>query len=234
MQIKKEIKRINKNRIIILLPFWSDEKMKEKIGEYTFDSVKGYIPKNFGYIYYQYSEDLINPNPELTRKYFNKLISEILNDIKKIQNKERGKEFYIFAQSLGGLFAMIIADKIDIKKVSLICPGDNLAECFWSGVATKSIKQKMQKSGIKKNELKKIWLKISPDFYFKKRSKKTKFYIELSKKDNVIPYKNGRNLIKLLKKEGINFDINEISLSHEFALMEEGPFFRKPLDFLIN
>jgi hypothetical protein len=234
MQTKKETKRINKNKIIVLLPFWSDEKIKEKIGEYTFDSVKEYIPQDFGYIYYKYSEDLINSDPRLTRKYFNKLISEISSDIKKIQGKKNKKEFYIFAQSLGGLFAMIISDKVNIKKISLICPGDNLAECFWNGVATQKIKQKMKENGIKKDELKKIWLKISPDYYFKNKSKKTKFYIELSKKDKVIPYKNGNNLVRLLKERRINFEINKNALSHEIALMEEGPLFRRPLNFLLN
>lgn len=234
MEIKKESKRINKNRIIILLPFWSDEKIKEKIGEYTFDLVKEHIPNDFGYIYYEYSEDLLNSSPLLTRKYFNKLISEIFTDIKNIQGKQKKKEFYIFAQSLGGLFAMIISDMIEIKKVSLVCPGDNLAECFWNGTATQKIKQEMQRGGITRDELKKVWQKISPDFYFKNKSKNTKFYLELSKKDKIIPSKNGKNLIKLLKKNKIDFKVNEITLSHEAALMEEGPLFRKPLDFLIK
>ena len=208
--------------------------IKEKIGEYTFDSIKAYIPNDFGYVHYFFSVDLINPNPILTRKYFNQLISDIYKDIKKIQNKQKKKEFYIFAQSLGGLFAMIISDNIEIKKVSLICPGDNLADCFWNGTATREIRIKMQKSGIKKEELKKVWLKISPDYYFKNKSKKTKFYIELSKNDKVIPYKNGKNLIRILKNKKINLEINEIGLPHELALMEEGPFFRKSLDFLVN
>ena len=234
MWIKKETKRISGDRIIILLPFWSDEKIKEKVGEYTFDSVKSYIPNTFGYIYYRYSEDLINSNPNLTKKYFNKFISEIHNDLKKLQRGKKKKEFYIFAQSLGGLFAMIISDKIDIKKISLICPGDNLAECFWNGIATQKIKQKMRENGIKKDELKNIWQKISPDFYFKKKSKNTKFYIELSKKDKVIPYKNGENLVKLLLKRKVDLKVKEIKPPHELALMEEGPLFRRSIDFLLS
>ena len=234
MIIKKELKRLNKDKIIILLPFWSDVKLNERIEEYTFSSIKSYIPNDFGYAHYEYSSDLLNQNPFLTRKYFNKFLLEIQNDVRKIQKEKGKKEFHIFAQSLGGLFAMIISDKIDIKKVSLICPGDNLAECFWNGLATQKIKEQMRENGMKKHKLKEIWQKISPDYYFKNKSKNTTFYIELSENDKIIPYKNGKKLLKILKDKKIKFSINEISIPHELALIEEGPFFRKSLDFLLK
>ena len=74
MIIKKELKRLNRDKIIILLPFWSDVKLNERIEEYTFSSIKSYIPNDFGYAYYEYSSDLLNSNPFLTRKYFNEFL----------------------------------------------------------------------------------------------------------------------------------------------------------------
>ena len=68
---------------------------------------------------------------------------------------------------MGGLFCMIIADKIKVEKVKLIVPGYNLAEAFWKGVETQDLKNKMIKEcGTTLPKLEKIWEKISPDYYF--------------------------------------------------------------------
>lgn len=228
MQIKKETKNLDRKKIIILIPYWSSYGTKE----YAFNRIKKFIPKEIGYIYYYFSRDLINDNPHLTKRYFDKFLSQLYEDI-NIFEKDN-KEVNIYAQSLGGLFAMIIADRIKIKRIMLICPGDNLAESFWGGLATKDIKEKMEKNGMTLNLLKDVWKKISPDFYFKKKALSTNFCIKLSTRDNLIPYKNGRNLIDLLKKKKVNFTLCETFLSHPLILLKECIFPKKSIDFLIK
>jgi predicted esterase YcpF (UPF0227 family) len=226
MQIKKETKRINNNKIIILLPYWSSYGTKKN----SFDKIKENIPKEFGYISYFFTKDIINSNPLLTKKYFNRFLSQVIKDI----NKVKTRKFYIYAQSLGGLFAMIISDKCDIKKCILINPGNNLAESFWNGTATTELKKEMENKGITLKKLKKIWNTISPDFYFKNKSKNTEFYIKLSKIDKIIPYKNGKKLIKLLKQNKINFKLHQNFLSHSFSLIYESIFPKTTLNFIIK
>ncbi len=194
MQIKKEVKRLKNKDIIIFIPFWGNPKIEKIISAI----IKITIPKNFGYMYFSYSKDLLNENPEFTKKNFQNLISTISSDIEKIPDKDT-KNFYIYAQSLGGLFGMIISDLVKINKVSLICPGYNLATCFWEGVATNEIRERMVKNNINLNILKEVWREISPDNYFKSKSREAEFNILLSRNDQIIPYGNGKQLVNFLE-----------------------------------
>jgi hypothetical protein len=225
MEIKKETKGTEKEKIVILIPYWSSYGTKES----SFDRIKKLIPPDFGYIYYYFTKDLLNSDPFLTKKYFNQFLSIISENIKKLK-KSKKREFFIYAQSLGGLFAMIVSDREDIKKCILINPGDNLAESFWNGTATQVLKKQMTKKGITLTKLKKNWETISPDFYFKEKAKKTKFFIKLSMNDKIIPIKNGKSLIELLKSKKIKFNLYETLLPHQYSLLYECLFPRKKLN----
>ena len=229
MKIIKESKRLDKEKILIFISFWSSYVPNGK----SFAFIKNKVPLECGYICYYLPKEVLVPNVDLTKKRFNLFISKVLKDLmllKKIKNRR----FRIYGQSLGGLFAMIISDKIDIDKAFLICPGDNLAESFWNGIVTRKLRVAMQKHGVSLEKLKKQWKKISPDFYFKDKSKKTNFYIILSKNDKVIPYKNGRGLINLLKKKRIKFEVNKSGLSHELSLFNHGVLSKESLKFLVE
>ena len=229
MQIKIEKKRVEQENIIILIPYWSSYGTKENF----FDKIKKIIPPNFGYIYYYFTKDILNSDPFLTKEYFNQLLSKIEYDIQELK-KSKKRTFFIYAQSLGGLFAMIISDKEDIKKCILINPGDNLSESFWYGTATQKLKIEMEKDGITLKKLKKIWETISPDFYFKEKARKTIFFIKLSAKDKIIPVKNGEKLIELFKLKKIEYILHKNFLSHPLSLLYESLYPRKTLSFLIN
>ena len=131
----------------------------------------------------------------------------------------------MYGQSLGGLFCMIISDKMKIEKVKLIVPGYNLAEAFWKGESTQTLKNKMvEKYKTTLPELKKIWKEISPDYYFKNKSFNTEFNITLSKLDKLIPISNGKKLIKALKEKNIKEHISWTKLPHQLEMLKEGFF----------
>ena len=130
----------------------------------------------------------------------------------------------MFSCSLGGLFCMILADKIKVKKMMLVAPGYNLAEAFYfgQGKRTKKIKKKMiEKYLITLPTLKETWKEISPDSYFKEKSHQTEFFIILSKNDGVIPTSSGQQLIDLLEKEKIKSKIIWTNLSHRIICLKE-------------
>jgi esterase/lipase len=182
--------------------------------------IKKVIPKKFGYIHYVYPKETLNSDPDATKKNFLRVIEKITQDLKKL-NKTEQRNFFLYGQSLGGLFCMIVADKVDVKKVMLVAPGANLAESFWYGEKTKDLRQEMEKRGMSIEKLKKCWRKISPDNYFEGKVRNTKFYIILSSKDKTIPIDNGRKLVRILKKQNIKVNVRETSLSHMAICLKE-------------
>ena len=217
MNIIAKNKRINKKDIVILVPHWPAP-------TYFFNLVEKTIPRNFGYLSYYYTRDLLNPNPSLTKKYFLSFINKIIHDLREL-NRIKKRNFYMYGHSLGGLFCMIVADKIDIKKLVLIAPGYNLAECFWNGNKTQDLKKIMEQDGITLKKLKILWKEISPDYYFKNKAIKSKYLIKLAKKDTIIPYKNGVKLVDLFKQKNIDFKLKIDNIfTHEFKLISEAIF----------
>lgn len=234
MNIKKDSARLDKRKIIILLPFWA-QNLSPLVGkkENMLNKIKKLIPNDFGYIHYNYPTSLLNSNPSLTKKNFLAFMKTIERDISQAEKEEK-KEIYFYAQSLGGLFAMILADKINVKKMVLICPGNTLTECFWNGLATKNLKEEMNMSGITFNNLNKIWKPLSPDSYFKSKARNTEYYIKLAKKDICIPYKNGLDLVRLLKKKNINYTLKQENLTHPITLLKECLFPYKSINYLTH
>lgn len=227
MKIKKERKRIDSDNIIILIPYWSSHGTKEN----SFDIIKEKIPNNFGYMYYYFTRDLLNSDPFLTKKNFNRFLSTICGDMDRL-DKTKKRKYFFYGQSLGALFAMIISDKRDVEKCILINCGDNLAESFWKGRSTINLKKEMKKKGINMNQLKNIWKTISPDFYFKNKARKTKFFIKLSRWDKIIPYKNGKKLINLLKQKKIKVKTYISFLPHPLSLIFECFFPKRTFKFI--
>lgn len=215
IKITKIKERLNSEKIIVLIDGWSSY-------ESLYLLMRNTIPEKYGYIQYAYPDKILNSDPIKTKDNFNNLINTISNDLKKLNNK-KPRTFYLYGQSLGGLFCMIVSDKINIKKCMLIVPGFNLAEAFWLGASTQGLKEEMiKKHKITLPKLKKEWAEISPDYYFKNKSHCTEFSITLSKIDKVIPIENGKRLIKLLKEENIKTHVSWTNLPHQLEMLKEG------------
>ena len=217
IKISKIKKRLDREKIIILVDGWSSYAA-------LYYLIRESIPEEYGYIQYAYPDKILCSDPQKTKENFLHLISTIEDDLNKLK-KSKPRSFYLYGQSMGGLFCMIIADKIKIVKVKLIVPGYNLAEAFWKGVETQDLKNKMIKEhGTTLPKLEKIWEKISPDYYFKNKSHNTEFNITLSRYDKTIPISNGKKLIKFLRKENIKMHVSWTDLSHRIEVIHEGIF----------
>lgn len=214
-------KREDKENIVVLV---------DGLGAFGFlyFLIKKCIPSNYGYLQYSYPNKTLNYNSLKTKENFLQLIEAITKDLNKLEQIKH-RNFYMFSCSLGGLFCMIVADKISIKKAMLVAPGYNLAEAFWFGLGkrTQRLKKKMiSNEKITLSELKEFWKEISPDYYFKDKSLNTEFFIILSKKDKIIPISNGKQLVYLLGKEKIKHQILWTNLSHRLISAREILFTR--------
>jgi len=219
VKVSKISDRLDREKIVVLIDGYSSY-------QYLYFLLRKSIPSKYGYIQYHYSEKILCSDPVETKENFLYLIDKIINDLESLKNK-KPRSFYMYGQSLGGLFCMIISDKIKIEKVKLIVPGYNLAEAFWEGESTKKLKNKMVKNyGITLPFLKKCWEEISPDYYFKNKSHDTLFDITLSKCDKVIPISNGEKLIELIKEKNIKLNLSWTNLSHQLEMFKEGIFIK--------
>lgn len=217
IKITKIKERLSSEKIIVLIDGWSSY-------ESLYLLMRNTIPEKYGYIQYAYPDKILTSNPVKTKNNFQDLINTITNDLKKLNN-ERTRTFYLYGQSLGGLFCMIVSDKVNIKKCMLIVPGYNLAEAFWQGDSTQGLKEEMvKKHKTTLPKLKKEWKEISPDYYFKSKSHNTEFSIILSRPDKIIPIENGKRLIKLLKEENIKTHVSWTNLPHQLEMLKEGLF----------
>ena len=224
VSVKKE--RVNKEDLIVFIPPWHSI-------EGEFELVKQHIPESFGYLEYKYSDDLLNSDPYSTKKNFLKFIKRVVSDLNKL-NRVKERNFYIYTASLGCPLSGLIADAIYIKKMVLIVPGYNLAECFWEGHATKDLRLEMEKKGMTLKKLKKIWKEISMDYSFKKKAKKTQYFIDLTKRDSVIPYPNGKKFVKFLKKKRVKFKVKRGFLPHKILVINDFLFPKRTINFLIK
>ncbi|MFA6354991.1 MAG: hypothetical protein WCW65_01020 [Candidatus Paceibacterota bacterium] len=216
-KITKIKDRLHQEKIIVLIDGWSSY-------ESLYFLIRKAIPKEYGYIQYAYPNKILCSDPIKTKDNFSHLINTIIKDLDSLKDKKQ-RYFYMYGQSLGGLFCMIISDKIKMEKVMLIVPGYNLAEAFWKGASTQELKNKMIKDyKTTLSKLKKIWKEISPDYYFKRKSHNTEFNIILSKNDKVIPISNGKKLINLLKDKNIKEHISWTHLPHQLEMLKEGIF----------
>jgi hypothetical protein len=211
-----EKNNLKQKNIIILISPW-------RAPSFLYHFIKKIIPPKYGYIQYSYTDDILNADPNLTRRNFLQFIRRIIMDLNSLE-KSKKRNLFLYGQSLGGLFCMIVADKIEVKRAMLVVPGANLAESFWRGNKTRELRMEMEKEGMSLKELKKIWQKISPDNYFEDKSRRTEFHIVLSIKDKTIPTSSGRKLVEILKRHHIKFDVMETFLSHRATCVKEAVF----------
>lgn len=225
MKYKTKLVREDKKDMIVFLP------PKTMLG-YLF-AVKRKIPKDFGIIEFQYPKKILTTDAIETKNNFLDFIKHITKDLRKL-NKIKKRNFYFIGHSLGGLFGMIIADKIDVKKMVLLVPGYNLAEAFWHSKSkqTTFCREQMIKNGMTLKKLKELWKTISPDHYFHKKAIKSEYYIKLSKKDKVIPYKNGLELIKKLEKKKTHMILKTSYLPHTLTVVFYTIFPKEIIRFL--
>ena len=214
--ISKKENNLNSENIVVLIGGWGCK-------EYMYFLIKKKIPKNYGYIHYSYSDEMLNSDPESTRSNFLKFIQIMIKDL-EVLNKNQNKKIYLYGQSLGGLFCMIISTKITVNKIMLVTTGYNLAQDFWLGDGPRALRDQMVlKTNITLPELKEVWKEISPDFYLEQKNKLNNpdYFIILSKNDKTIPTPSGIEVINYLERNTINFRLLWVNYSHKITLVKE-------------
>lgn len=233
MNIEINIERPEKKNILVLLSPWTSQK-------HIFHDVTRKIPEDFGYVYYHYTKDVITDDAKRTRDLIRAVRDKIIHDMKSLREiKERN--FYVYAESLGTGFALMICDKVKIEKVVLVTAGYDMAECFWKGRFTQYYKKKMEENGMTLKKLKQMWKEFSAKKHLEKHAKNTKFLIKLAKNDHTLPFEQGLKLVKEMEKRNIEFELHIEDIhqkhsknfsAHRLAVMYDCFFPEESLSFL--
>lgn len=105
--------------------------------------------------------------------------------------------------SLGCVNAAMVANKNPrVNTLILVVPGNSLAESLWRGIGTTKLKQQIKKHGISLEKLEKDWKDLAPENNISGLVGKN-IEIHISKSDKVIPYNNGYDLIKDMRRTGL-------------------------------
>ncbi len=188
------------SKLYVITPYWH-----ANISELPIRLLKRRILKaGHSCLLYQFPSKVLSENVHLTEKYFKEIQEEARKDINNLKNKHNFLEVIVIGMSLGCINALMIANKNpDVNKISLVVPGDSLADSLWRSISTKKLKSKIKKENINLRELEKDWKYLDPknniDSLFDKEIE-----IYLSRADKVIPYTNGGHLIKEMKNIGLN------------------------------
>jgi len=162
----------------------------------------------FFFVFYDYTADILNPDPYKVLENFRLFKKEIGDLIYKL--KKSGKEeFVIFGTSLGAFLACYFSNFFpEIKKLILNLIGSKLSETVWLGVSTKKIKQKMEESNWTFEKLRRLWQEIEPENNIPQR-KNIEYLIFISKKEKTIPFRLCEEFVGQLKGKKIKVYYNK-------------------------
>ncbi len=153
------------------------------------------ILKNANIEVYILPKMIIQPNPELTRKFLDKVLKTA---IKTQLRNSPDEEVNVLGISTSVAVAFRFAERFKVNKFISVTPGSRLAECIWESIGATYISQNphkylkdYQRSLINYNPIESI-SKINP--------KISEVY--LGKYDVMIPYNRGKELADKMKRNG--------------------------------
>lgn len=151
-------------------------------------------------ITYAYNNDILSPNTQQTVENFTKVRDDVLQKIEELK-RDGLSNFSVFGTSLGSLIAIMIAHKSsDVSKIILNTTTIDGARTVWSWDHVKTyFKKDLIRQHFTLEKLQKVWASISPEHNIDNLKRK-KFLIFLSKKDQIMPYSLGRELVEKLEE----------------------------------
>ena len=150
----------NSSKAYVLLSPWHADKS-------TFYFLKNKIIKaGFSCILYSFIPDILSPDVEGTRKYFEDIEKKIKNDLVEFKKQHNIKSFVVVGFSLSCVTASMVSSSNElVDGVIFIAPGITLTEPMWYGLRTKNIRKIMEKNGVTPVCLKNQWDNLAPGKY---------------------------------------------------------------------
>lgn len=202
-----------------LWSLWPASKILEKNGFYC--------------ITYTYDNSVFSPDVSKTVENFQLIKNDILQSISELKKKGY-TEFSVAGGSLGSIFAVLVANESpDITKLILNTTGADTAKNVWISSITKgAFKESIIKQGYTMEKLQQAWRSIIPIHHIDNLKNK-KILVYLSKRDTVIPFSLGMELIQAFEKRDYDYRlIINTRLGHIATAMYNSFKAKDYIDFL--
>lgn len=193
---KKFVKNNHSSTLKVIIPPWGE-------GESLVDTILLRRLSNQGYscLAYFFPKSILSPDILLTKKLFEQIKNTVRADIARLKTEHHFQKIDIIATSLGVVSACLIAnDNDDVADLFFIVPGSCLAASLWDGIRTKRLKRSYEHQGIYREQLVQSWHFLAPKNNINELRNRNLF-IAISRSDRVIPYRYGRELADLVKKQ---------------------------------
>lgn len=189
--------------IYLLLPPWHGSfrdisKVKKRV-----------LDMGFSFLSYEFPPDMLSSDAELTHKCFTVARDSVCRDLSELVEQYGINEVNLIGVSLGCVNAMMIINSYrQINEVTLIVPGNCLAESLWYGIRTQYLKREFEAQGITLQQLKQTWHDLAPENNLTNVNC-ANLTVLLSKSDKSIPYRCGRKLVDAMNSAGLNPEVRE-------------------------
>jgi esterase/lipase len=182
------------NDLLIIFPPWKSSGL-------IYPIISKKLSKKFCVITYYYSSDILTSDVQQTLKNF----QAIIRDAKKLIRALKHDNINIIGFSIGSYLAFMLAKRLlERSGLCIITSSSRFSDFVWYSTSTKKIKKGILDQKVNLHLLESKWKAISPCNNIKDR---VKIHVVLSRSDRTIPYRHGKELIKNLNKNNINFKL---------------------------
>lgn len=152
---------------------------------------------------FQFSESLLSENPMLTPRNFNTVVGGVVEDINKFKDQHTVREVVLVGISLSCVTALLlISNGLEVSKLILVVPGDDLAASLWDGIRTQKLREVYNRGfGYSREKLIEKWKKLAPKNNLSNLGS-AKILVLLGRGDSVIPFIFGMKLVDTMLKKG--------------------------------
>jgi hypothetical protein len=198
-KIGRRFFRGRSSRLYVVVPYWY-----ATVSSFVMrDLEKRILEAGHSCLAYQFPGKSFSDDVQMTLKNFKDIQKKAENDIKFFRKKHNFSEVVVLGISMGVVNALMIANNNpDVQKLILVVPGDSIVKVLWNGIGAIEIKERITSRGIHMEDLEKEWKELEPRNNVSGLTDKD-IEIHLSRSDDVIPYKNGRELLSVMKKIGL-------------------------------
>ena len=216
----------NSEELFIIFPPWGGRLY------YNFFLRRLLIKKGFSVLEYEFPKEILSINWKLTLRYFNFIHKSVKQEVKKLKDRYKFRAVNVVGISLGCVNGCIYANKESlVKNLTLVVPGNSIAEIIWSSVGMQKIKKAFEDKNISLKQLKKYWSSLDPANNIGNLETK-KISVFISRADKIVPFSSGKKLIDKLQslQYRMSYEIND-NLGHYLTALH---FYISPRKFLFD
>ena len=214
-EIVKERKRLffhipNSKILFVGLPGWGSPLSR-------WSNVEEYCrQRKISFLRYTFPREMLSANSSLTAKALLEISEGIRSDIKKLKEEYKFNRCVVIGYSLGGLLASLVyKNNSNVTDILLVCPGSNLAKDIWDSSDAQFLRKEYEEEGMHLRDLKETWKDLEPENNMP--AKGARILIYCGEYDQVINYRDGKKLSKILTSNGFQVRRKDLPMGHYFT-----------------